>query len=208
HPGDHDECRLLPSRNTDTVALARQHDQYGADEEGDEGATEQQRSIRVPELRVDFIGHEDRRESADHEKTHDAEVEQSAVAELDVEADRDQRIGAGLDQEPDRERHAHRNEHDGDEPRDGNEQEKGPARRIKGRHVDAPLKMPVGRTRSVITRMTKATVSLYSVGTNARLAGSCKPSGSIGLSGRNTAVQLNTASDSANPISSPPAIAP
>src|SRR5690606_12258585 len=77
-----------------------------------------------------------------------------------------------------------------------------------GAHVEAPLKIPVGRTSRVMTRITKATVSLYSVGTSARLAGSAMPSGSTALSGRSTAVQLNTASVSAKAMRKPPTMAP
>jgi hypothetical protein len=54
--------------------------------------------------------------------------------------------------------------------------------------------------------MTKATVSLYSVGTSASVDGSCSQSGKKALSGRSTNVQLKTASVSAKPMRKPPMI--
>ncbi len=40
-------------------------------------------------------------------KSEDAEIEEAAIAPLDVEAERDQCIGGGLDHQPGRERRAH-----------------------------------------------------------------------------------------------------
>ncbi len=57
-----------------------------------------------------------------------------------------------------------------------------------------------------MTRITKATVSLYSVGTSARLGGRLTHSGRFAVIGRKTMDQLNTASVSAKPIRKPPAM--
>ena len=84
-----------------------------------------------------------------------------------------------------------------------------PSRRLADRVMStAPRKMPVGRNSSTMTRMTKATVSLYSVGTSDRSSGSCQPPADRPLSGLRTVVQLNTASVSAKPTRKPPAMAP
>src|SRR5690606_42047784 len=110
----------------------------------------------------------------------------------------------------------HHSHHHHDEEHCGEQHQAAPERAVPApcrgggsrAHVEAPLKIPVGRTSRVMTRITKATVTLYSVGTSARLAGSAMPSGRMALSGRSTAVQLKTASVSAKAMRKPPTMAP
>src|SRR5690606_10905726 len=129
------------------------------------------------------------------------EIEQPAEAPLDIEPHGDQCVGEGLDHQAHREGRAHHhrypdNEHD--------ERRKEPD--IARGHVEAPLKIPVGLTSSTTTRMTKATVSLYSDCTRVSEPGMSNHNTS--RNGRSSTAQLKTASVSANPSTNPPAIAP
>src|SRR5215217_6125927 len=202
-PGQHRHKGLPAAANAQPVALASAIDQQGPGGEGDQSPSQHPGAIRAPELRVDGVGDEGDGKAAEHQEAHDAEVEQPAISPLDIEAQRDQAIGRSLDEARRREGQAHRPADHQDQHEQACEQGEGPPD-----HDEAPLKIPVGRTSRTTTRMTKATVSLYSVGTSASVAGNCIHSGSTPLSGRSTMVQLNTASDSAKPISSPPAMAP
>ena len=164
-PRDDDQRRLPAALDADAMGVAGGHDQHRADDRRDQRLAEQHRSVGIPELLVDRIGDEGDGGAAHHQEAHDAEIEQPAIAPLDVEAERDQRVGGSFDQHAGgvggAERHPHRNDQ---HHQRRIEPERAGHRRV---HVEAPLKMPVGRASSTMTRMTKATVSLYSVGTSA-----------------------------------------
>jgi hypothetical protein len=181
--------------------MAGADDEKRACRESERRARQEPRSIRCPECGVDVVGNERRRKTAQHQEAHDAEVEEPPKTPLDVEAHCDQRKRGRLQQQQRKVGRAEDEANDDDEDEESNEE-----RDRAAHHVEAPLKIPVGRHSSTTTRMMKATVSLYSVGTSDRLAGSSN--GRMPWSGRSSVVQLNTASVSANPMRKPPAMAP
>ena len=122
-------------------------------------AAEQRRPVRVPEIHVERVGGQHDGVAAEHDEAHDVEIELPAIAPVHVEAERDQRVDDGADQELKAGGGAlvEEDRHD-DEAESRNQQT---VAQIGGAgHVAAPLKMPVGRNSRTITRMTKATVSL------------------------------------------------
>src|SRR5690606_1765886 len=159
------------------------------------------RPFRSPELRIDRIGNEGDRRPAQHQEAHDAEVEQPAIAPLDIEPQRHEGIGEGLHED---QRDVRRAENEAEHDEEGKQPREHQERALH--HDEAPLKMPVGRHSSTTTRITKATVSLYSVGTTDRSGGMAK--GKASRNGRNNTDQLKMASVSAKPIRKPPAMAP
>src|SRR5690606_20304358 len=154
-----------------------------------------------PEIDMEGRGDEGDREPAHHPHSQNAEIDQTAEAPLDVEAHGDQRIGDGFDHQAPREGRAHHRRYPDDEHEQRREEPD-----IARCHVEAPLKMPVGLTSSTTTRITKATVSLYSDCTRVSELGMSNHSAS--RNGRSSTDQLKTASVSAKPSTNPPAIAP
>src|SRR6185312_6473876 len=202
----HDDQRRLPrALDAQLVGMPRAPDQQRPREERDQRPAQQHRTVRTPEVRLDRERHEHRRGAGDHQEAHDAEVEQSAIAELDIEPERDQRIGDRLSEE---QRDVLRPLPQPDKEDEDHQAHIGQHRAAGRAHVEAPLKMPFGRLSRVMTRITNATVSLYSGGTSDSVSGNVQPFGRYASNGLRTAVQLNTASASAKPISIPPAMAP
>ena len=100
-PGEDHQRRLGLAPDADAVGVGGGNDDGGADERGKDGAAEQRRPVRVPEVHVERVGGRHDGVAAEHDEAHDAEVELAAIAPVHVEAEGDQRVGDGADQELD-----------------------------------------------------------------------------------------------------------